>query len=170
MKMVTPKNQHGFAHIVIALIVVVLVAGAGFLVYQRTQNANDAKQANSTSDLPTATKTTTRLSVTKAVEFGTAIDSMGKIVTPLSSFAPSDGKINAVSALQNAPKGMKIEYVRYRDNKFVDNGSLTIAKDGAQYAGFNFTPKSGKKHPTGVYKVKIYANGEYQTAGNYTVK
>lgn len=161
------KDQRGFAHIVIVLVLVAVIAVVGFFAYQRTQ---DAKQANSTANLPGTTKTTKAPLVIKTVEFSMAVDSAGKATTPTTTFAAADGKINVVATLQNPPKGVRIEFVRYRDNKFVDNGSLAIAKDGAQYAGFDFTPKSGKKHPTGTYKVKVYANGVYQTSGTYSVK
>ena len=163
----TLKDQRGFAHIVIVLVLVAVIAGAGFLVFQRTQ---DAKRANSTSNLPGTAKTTKAASVVKSVEFSTAVDNVGKAIAPSATFATSDGKINVVSSLQSPTKGTTIEFVRYRDNKFVDNGSLALSKDGAQYAGFDFTPKPGKKHPTGIYKVKIYANGVYQAAGTYSVK
>ena len=142
MKTTTLKNQRGFAHILMLLIVVVAVAGAGFLVYQRTQQA---KKANSTSDLPGTAKTANVPSIVKTLEFSTKVDSIGKATAPKSSFSATDGKINVVSTLQNPKKGTKIEFVRYRDNKFTDNGSLTIAKDGAQYASFDFTPKPGNK-------------------------
>lgn len=167
MKTTTLKNQRGFAHILIALIVVATVAGVGFFVYQRAQ---ETRQANSTSDLPGAAKTTNLPSIVKAVKFSTKVDSIGKATAPTSSFSPADGKINVVSTLQSPKKGTRIEFVRYRDNKFTDNGSLAIAKNGAQYASFDFTPKPGKQHPAGLYKVKIYANGNYQTSGTYSVK
>lgn len=161
------KEQRGFAHIVVVIVLVVVIAGAGFLVFQRTQ---DAKRANSTSNLPGTAKTTKAPSVVKSVEFSTTVDNVGKATAPSATFATTDGKINVVSSLQSPTKGTRIEFVRYRDNKFVDNGSLALSKDGAQYAGFDFTPKPGKKHPTGTYKVKIYANGVYQTIGTYSVK
>lgn len=167
MKTTTLKNERGFAHILIVLIMVVAVAGVTFLAYQRTQ---DAKQANSTANLPGATKTANLPSIVKTVEFSTKVDSIGKATAPTSSFSPTDGKINVVSTLQNPKKDTRIEFVRYRDNKFTDNGSLAIAKDGAQFTSFNFTPKPGKQHPAGLYKVKIYANGIYQTSGTYSVE
>ncbi len=163
----TLKDQRGFAHIVIVLVLVVVIAGVGFLVFQRTQ---DAKRANSTSNLPGTAKTAKGPSVIKLVEFSTAVDSVGKATAPSTTFTTTDGKINVVATLQSPTKGTRIEFVRYRDNKFVDNGSLAIAKAGAQYAGFDFTPKPGKTHPTGTYKVKVYANGVYQTSGTYSVK
>lgn len=158
MKTTTLKNQRGFVDILIALIVVVVVVGIGFFAYQRAQ---EAKPAKTTSNRPL---------IVKAVEFSTGVDGIGKATAPTSSFSSTDGKINIVSTLQNPKKGTRIEFVRYRDNKFTDNGSLAITKDGAQYASFDFTPKAGKQHPAGVYKVKIYANGKYQASGTYSVK
>ena len=167
MKTTTLKDQRGFAHIVIVLVLVLVIAGAGFLVFQRTQ---DAKRANSTSNLPGTAKTTKSPAIIKMVQFSTTVDSVGKATAPSTTFTATDGKINVIATLQSPSKGTKIEFVRYRDNKFVDNGSLTITKYGAQYAGFDFIPKPGKKHPTGIYKVKIYANGVYQVSGTYSVK
>lgn len=167
MKTTTLKNQRGFAHILLVLIAVVAVAGVGFFVYQKAQGT---KQANSTSDLPGTAKTTKLPSIVKAVEFSTKVDSIGKATAPTTSFSRTDGKINVVSTLQNPKKGTRIEFVRYRDGKFTDNGSLAIAKDGARYASFDFAPKPGKQHPAGTYKVKIYANGKYQASGTYSVK
>lgn len=163
----TLKDQRGFTHIVIVLVLVVVIAGVGFLVFQRTQ---DAKRANSTSNLPGTSKITKGPSIIKSVEFSTVVDSVGKATSPSTTFTTTDGKISLVTSLQNPKKDTRIAFVRYRDNKFVDNGSLAIAKDGAQYARFDFTAKPGKKHPTGTYKVKVYANGVYQTSGTYSVK
>lgn len=161
MKTTILKDQHGFAHIVLVLLMVVAVAGVSLFAYQRIQ---EAKQANGT---PKGAK---RPLIIKTVEFSTNVDSVGKAITPTSSFALTDGKINVVSALQSPKKGTRVEFVRYRDNKFVDNGSLAVAKDGAQYVSFDFTPKPGKKHPSGLYKVKVYVNGTYQTSGTYSVR
>lgn len=167
MRTTTPKDQRGFAHIFIVFVLVLAIAGVGFLAFQRIQ---DAKQANSTSNLPGTGKTTKGPLVVKSVEFSTTVDSVGKATAPSTTFTATDGKINVVATLQSPPKGTRIEFVRYRDNKFVDNGSLAITKEGAQYAGFDFTSKPGKKHPTGTYRVKIYANGVYQVSGTYSVK
>ena len=104
------------------------------------------------------------------MQFSTVVDSVGKVTTPSTAFKTTDGKINVVTTLPSPSKGTKIEFVRYRDNKFVDNGSLTIDKDGAQFAGFDFTPKPGKTHPSGTYKMKVYADGVYQISDTYSVK
>lgn len=167
MKITPFNNQRGFVHILILLIVIAGVAGLGFFAYQKAQ---ESKQANSTTNLPGTPNTANLPSVVKAVEFSTKVDSIGKATASTAVFTPTDGKINVVSTLQNPKKSTKIEFVRYRDDKFIDNGSLTIAKDGAQYASFDFTPKPGKQHPAGSYKVKIYADGKYQTSGTYSIK
>lgn len=167
MKTINLKNQRGVSHVIFVFLAVAVVATASFFVYQKSQ---EAKLANSTSNLSGPAKTASAPLVVKSVEFSTKLDSTGKALAPTASFAPTDGKINVVSTLQNPKKGTRIEFVRYRDGKFTDNGSLAIAKDGAQYASFAFAPKTGKQHPAGTYKVKIYANGKYQTTATYSVK
>jgi flagellar basal body-associated protein FliL len=161
------KSEQGFSHIVLLVILAVVVAGVGFFAYQRVHNANTAK---STVDLPSAAKSAKSPRVIQTEKFSTSVGANGAVINSTSTFAPTDKKIYTVLSLKNAKVGQRLEYVRYLNNKFVDNGSVAVSKDGAQYAGFGFTLKPGKAHPKGIYRVKVYTDGSYETAANYTVK
>jgi hypothetical protein len=74
-----------------------------------------------------------------------------------------------VLGLVNAKATQRIEYTRYLDGKFIDNGSIPI-KDGAKYASFSYELLAGKTHAPGTYIVKVYTDGVYERSGTYTVK
>ncbi len=159
------KSEKGFSHIVILFIVVAVVVGAGLLVYRHVHN-----NAKSTSNLTSAAKKVKHPGVIQSEKFSTSVGTNGAAVSPTTIFTTTDKKIYVVLLLKNAKTTNRLEYVRYLNNKFVDNGSIPLNKDGAHYASFAFTAKTGKSHPKGTYRVKVYTNGIYEMAANYTVQ
>ncbi len=154
------KSERGFAEIGLLVVLLVVLAGAGFYVYQRKQAATQ----------PTAPQATRSSRVATALNFSPALTPQGAVATTASTFAPSTPSIYAVASLKAAPKNARIEYTRYRDGKYVDNGSMAVNKDNASNASFAWSLKPGTTHPAGAYKVKVYVNGKYQRGGTYTVK
>lgn len=126
----------------------------------------------------TSTPTTAALSAPvikaqiKEAVAATSIDKDGKAINPSDSFnAKMDKSIYVVGTLENVPKGSKIEYVRYLNGKYLDSKIATIAKDGLKYYSFVWASKTTKnEHPTGVYMVKLYLNGDVNEAITYTIK
>jgi hypothetical protein len=94
----------------------------------------------------------------------------GEAVRPTAIFLTTDKSIYAVTTLQNAKVGTRIEYVRYLNNKFLDNRSITITKLNTNNTSFVWTLKnSTATHPVGEYKVKVYTNGIFEKEISYTV-
>lgn len=150
--------------IIVVALVALIIGGIGYYVYQR--NFNKPNQQSATTPTKAA-----HPGVVQKLQFGNAIDpKTGMVTTPSALFSSNDNTIYMGAMLQNAKKGGRIEYVRYVNNFFLDNGGVTITKDGAQMVTFAFSAKPGKSHPVGTYKVKVYTNGIYETAGAYTVQ
>ncbi len=159
------KSEKGFAEVlIIAFIFVVLVAGIGFYVLNRQKSTNGSSAAG-----PTTSKVS-HPGIIKAEAFTSSIDSAGAPVKPTKSFSISEPKIYVVVSLSNAKTAQRLEYTRYLNGKFVDNGSLAVAKDGAKYASFDFSLKVGKTHPKGTYLIKTYTNGVFERSATYTVQ
>lgn len=95
----------------------------------------------------------------------------GEATGATSTFLPADKSIYTVVSLKNARAGTKIEYVRYLNNKFLDNRSITITKPSTNNASFVWTLKKiGATHPRGTYRVKVYTNGIFEKETTYTVQ
>lgn len=95
----------------------------------------------------------------------------GEAVNPTSTFLTTDKKIYVVTTLQNAKVGTRIGYVRYLNNKFLDNRSITITKLNTNNTSFVWTLKnSTATHPIGNYRVKVYSNGIFEKETSYTVR
>lgn len=162
--MKTNRSQVGSIHLLLLAVIVVAIGGALYYVYSK--NATNK---------PTTTTTTTTQSApvqkhVSKVEFSNDTDNSGSAVNPTTAFTANTPKISTVISLLNAKKDARVSYTRYLNDKYVDNGGLTVAKDNAAYAGFDFTLIAGKTHPIGAYTVKIYVNGDYQTSAKYSVK
>ncbi len=163
MKKLNSNKQQGFTHILLLIVLVAVIAGVGYFAYQRVQDNNVAK----TSQNITIAK---KPKIVQGVTFSQTVDSKGKAIAPTTVLGATNTKINVVSTLDNAIKGTRIAYTRYLNNDFVDNGSLAVNKAGAKYVNFTFNAKKGDKFKPGTYKIKIYANGRYQTTGTYVIK
>lgn len=159
------KTEKGFAEVlIIAVILVVLVAGVGFYVLNRQ------KSPISSSTPATSTAKVSHPGVITSELFAASIDTTGAPVKPNKTFSPTEPKIYVAVSLSNAKTAQKLEYTRYLNGKFVDNGSIAASKDGAKYAAFGFALKAGKTHPKGIYLVKTYTNGVFERSATYTVQ
>ena len=95
----------------------------------------------------------------------------GEAVNPTSIFLTTDKSIYVVTTLQNTKVGTRIEYVRYLNNKFLDNRSITITKLNTNNTSFVWTLKKiGATHPVGNYRVKVYSNAIFEKETSYTVR
>ncbi len=159
--MKTARNQAGFTHLVLLIAMVALIGGLGYLAYQNYQNSKQPDFA--VANVPLAAKVS-------AVAFSTALTAQGAAAAPVATFAPTTPAIYVVANISKAAKNSRLEYVRYRDGKFVDNGSLAVSKDNAQNASFSWKLKPSATHPVGKYKVNIYANGKFIRSATYEIK
>ncbi len=154
------RNQGGFAEIGVLVVALVVFGGVGFFAYQNYKTSHNVRSASVVSSIAKV----------DSVAFSSAVDGKGLATSPATTFASATPAIYAVAKVDSAKKKSRIEYVRYRDGKFVDNGSLAMAKDGSHNASFAFKLKPGATHPPGKYKVKIYSNGKFVKTSEYTVK
>ena len=163
--MKTNKSQDGSIHLILMVaVIVVAIGGVSYYVYSKNVTNKSTPIASTTKQLAPAQKHVSK------VEFSNDTDNGGAAINPTTTFTANTPKINTVISLLNVKKDARVSYTRYLNDKYVDNGGLTVAKDNAVYTGFDFTLKAGKTHPIGVYTVKIYVNGDYQTSAKYSVK
>jgi hypothetical protein len=104
------------------------------------------------------------------VIFTSSFDPKTNQITAATTFAPSVKKIFGVLRLKPTARPMRLEYVRYRNDRFVDYRSLNLAKPGTTQAAFVWTDKPNKIRPKGTYVVKFYLDGQYQTKAQYRVE
>ncbi|MCL5407110.1 MAG: hypothetical protein M1429_01290 [Patescibacteria group bacterium] len=164
-----------FTSITLLLIVGLIGLGLGI---GGTIAYNYFKAKSTTASTSTPTKTSTPASTTtvkaqiKEAMAATSIDKDGKAVNPNNSFdSKTDKSIYVVGTLKNVSKGAKIEYVRYLNGKYLDSKIATITNNNLKYYSFIWTSKTAQnEHPTGVYMVKLYLNGDVNEAITYTVK
>lgn len=60
----------------------------------------------------------------------------------------------------NSLDGAKVEYIRFINDKFIDNGQRKLKKDDKTYISFLFETTNADR-VIGDYKIKIYLNGNY---------
>lgn len=160
------KNERGSVELILVAVIVVAIIGAlGYVTYSNMQKNTAGKPAADTSQK----KTLTHPDIITSAVFTTSVDSTGAPVGSTTEFTPSTPKVYVVLGLKNAKASQRVEYTRYLNGKFVDNGSIPL-KDNAKYASFAFTLQPGKTRPTGTYIVKVYTNGVYERSATYTVK
>ncbi len=157
------KSEKGLANILIIVLVLVLIAGTGFFVLNRQKSTTTNKSTAS------ATKVS-HPGVVQSEVFASSIDSVGAPVKTATTFSPTEPKIYVAVGLSNAKKSQRIEYARYLNGKFVDNGSIPVSKDAAKFASFGFVLNPGKTHPKGTYLVKTYTNGIFERSATYKVE
>ncbi len=159
------KSEKGFADLlVIVVVVVVLVAGVGYYVLNRQKS----KTSSNLQSTPTAK--VTHPGVIQSEVFASSIDAASAPVKTATTFSPTEPKIYVAVGLKNAKTTQRVEYTRYLNGKFVDNGSIPLTKDGANYASFGFVLNTGKTHPKGTYLVKTYTNGIFERSATYKVQ
>ena len=105
---------------------------------------------------------------------GKAVDvNTGKIVKAARIFSLDDKAVYLQLDLQSAPKGTVLDYIRYKNGRYVDHGELTIAKNNIENVLFNWTISNLLVNLTqGKWKVATYSNGIlakrilYEISGN----
>lgn len=93
---------------------------------------------------------------------GKAIDvSTGKILKAARIFSSRDDRTVYLELdLQNIKKGLVIDYIRYKEGRFVDHGEIILTNDNIQTVLFNWTINSSiVKLTEGNWKVATYTNG-----------
>ncbi len=153
---------------------VLLIIFIGYLAAQKPRSATQTPQviAQPTAQpKPTLARSKAPGIIVSVVTAKSIDPKTGEAVNPTAIFLTRDKSIYAVTTLQNAKIGTRIEYVRYLNNKFLDNRSITITKLNTNNTSFVWTLKnSTATHPAGEYKVKVYTNGIFEKEISYTVQ
>lgn len=157
----TNKSENGFTHLILIVLILALVAGAGFYVLSNQKSKTDTA---------TPVKVVARPGIIQSEQFASSIDTSGALLKPAKTFSTTEPKIYVGVGLNNAKTTQRIEYTRYLNGKFVDNGSIPVSKDGAKFASFSFVLNPGKTHPKGTYLVKTYTNGVFEKSASYKVE
>lgn len=158
------ENERGSIGLVAVIIIVLVVIGAlGYVAYNQF-----LKPSTNTAKTTTSSVQVKHPGVSTSVVFAPDIDSAGAPVNSSTNFTVSTPKIYMVVSLTAANVSQRVEFTRYLNGKFVDNGSITL-KDGAKYASFLFTLQVGKARPIGTYVVKVYTNGIYERSATYFI-
>lgn len=102
---------------------------------------------------------------------GKAVDvNTGKIVKAARIFSLDDKTVYLEVDLQNAPKGTVLDYIRYKNGRYVDHGELALAKNDIKNVLFNWTISNLLANLTeGKWKVATYSNGILAKRILYTI-
>jgi len=151
-----------------ALAVVLIIAGAVFWKGQGSISQTPSQQSKTaTSTLPRSKAPGIVTGLSTAV----ALDAKGNPITTATTFAVTDKNIYLVVAVNKPVVGTKIEYIRYLNGKYLDNGTLKITKPNLTHVSFVWSLKTiTAKRPVGVYSVKVYTNGIFEKETSYSVR
>lgn len=105
---------------------------------------------------------------------GKAIDvNTGKIVKAARIFTPDDKTVYLELDLVTAPKGTVIDYIRYKNGRYVDHGEVTLIKANTKNVLFNWIINNLLSNVrNGKWRVATYTNGilakriTYDVTGN----
>lgn len=92
---------------------------------------------------------------------GKAVDvNTGKVVKAARIFSLDDKVVYLELDLNTAPKGTVIDYLRYKDGRYVDHGEVTLEKADIKNMLFNWTINALLAHVRdGKWKIATYTNG-----------
>lgn len=105
---------------------------------------------------------------------GKAVDvNTGKIVKAARIFSSNDKTVYLEIDLNLAPQGTVIDYIRYKNGRYVDHGEITLSKSNIQNVLFNWIINNLLSNArSGKWRAATYANGilskriDYEITGN----
>ncbi len=176
----TPQNPpQKLWYIVGGIVILVLVTGLLFVLQSSKNTLTSTQQPTiqqKTIQRPIVSPTPI-LPRSKAPEIivnaqtASAIDSQGKATSLSTTFAKTDKNIYLVLTLNKHEVGTKVEYIRYLNGKYLDNGTNKLLNAGITNTSFIWSlKKPGATHLVGSYKVKVYTNGIFEKETSYTVQ
>ncbi len=162
-------HVHKFSKKFIITLVLLTFIVIGLVVYEQVNNKPQIKTitvkkqvvVRRSKDLGLITRGLTG----KAVDVNT-----GKIVKAARIFSLGDKTVFLELDLQNAPKGTILDYIRYKNGRYVDHGELTIAKNNIKNVLFNWTVSNFLANLTeGKWKIATYSDGILAKRILYTI-
>jgi len=107
--------------------------------------------------------------ITKALTAYEVSTTNGQPVRPSKTFKTTDKSIYLVVFLKDVKIRTKISYVRFINNKFLDQKSFFTYKNNSKILSFDWTLKNVSQRSKGTYEVKLYSNNIYETSIFYYV-
>jgi len=169
----TPQSSSKTLRYVSGGIALLLLIGGLFIVLQKSKPTPPPQQPVVQQTLPpkpTLPRSKTQGVITNVMT-ASSLDAQGKAVVPATAFAKTDKDIYLVLNVNKPKIGTKIEYIRYFNGKYLDNGVNKILKLNVTNTSFAWSlKKPGATHLVGTYKVKVYTNGIFEKETSYTVQ
>jgi hypothetical protein len=164
----SPRLPKGFFWLIAGLILLV----SGGLVYKNINQLNAPKTKTVMVTKQIVVKRSKDLGLIYRALTGKAIDvNTGKIVTAARLFSLNDKNIYLELDLNTPPKGTVIDYIRYKNGKYVDHGEVTITTGTTKNLLFNWSISNLLANLTeGKWKVATYTNGVLAKRVLYEVK
>lgn len=155
-------------------IIVLLLIGGLFVVMQKSKTTSFSRQPvvqqPTLSPKPTLPRSKAPGVITSILT-ASSLDTQGKAVAPATTFAKTDKNIYLVLTVNKPKIDTKIEYIRYLNGKYLDNGVNKILKPNVTNTSFIWSlKKPGAMYLVGTYKVKVYTNGIFEKETFYTVQ
>lgn len=167
----------GFSAVLVVIAAAALLAGGVLLYRQQIKTAKPATNNSSYSNQPaqknaSASAKPAIKGMILSAQTTKALDpKTGQGLNPTTVFSARDPEIFVALSVDKPKKGTKFEYVRYLNGKYVDHKSITMVKDGSQYASFSWKLKNAQAlHPAGDYTVKLYTGGNFEKEISYQVR
>lgn len=157
--------------ILFVLLLLVIAAGIAFKTYQHF-TAQKQTVTKKTILKQVLVKRSKDLGFISRALTGKAIDvNTGKIIQAARVFSPSDTTVYLQLDLNKPPKGTVIDYIRYKNNRYVDHGEVQLAKEGTKNILFNWTiTRLLASSRDGEWKVATYTNGILAKRVNYEIR
>ncbi len=165
------KNQKQKGNIAIIALLILAAVVVGLVVYQQFLKPK-ARVKTVIMNKQVLVKRSKSPGIIQRGLTGKAIDvNTGKIVTAARVFSGDDKTVYLELDLQSPPKGTVIDYIRYKDGKYVDHGEVTLEKTDTQNVLFNWTiNKLLASAREGNWKVATYTNGILEKRIAYSIE
>lgn len=162
-------SQRKFALLFILLILIIAVA-VSIKLYKPAQK--QSLTVKKTIFKQALVKRSKDLGVLNRGLTGKAIDvNTGKIIAAARIFTPTDKTVYLELDFNSAPKGLAVDYIRYKDGRYVDHGEVIIPKDNTTNTLFTWTIGSlFANKRDGNWRVATYTNGILAKRINYLIK
>lgn len=172
---VSPSRTRSFftGKFSIALVVLVLITVSliSFKTYQKSQNQKQTQVVKKTVQKQEIVRRSKIPNTILAATTAKIIDvKTGKVIKAARIFSVDDKTIYLALDLNKPDAGTRIDYIRYLNGRYVDHGSVKLAKANVNNLVFDWTTTNilGSR-PEGKYKVATYTNGILEKRISYSV-
>ncbi len=142
------------------IVLILIVVVAGLVLYKQIKQSTPQVKTV-TINKQVLQKRSKDLGLINNAFTGKAIDvNTGKIIQAARIFSYNDKTVYLQLDFLTAPKGTVIDYIRYKEGRYVDHGEVVLAKPDTKNLLFNWTiAKLLATSRDGKWKVATYTNG-----------